>query len=96
MSMNHGIEMRARSEVIRIPFNFFGGPVGIRTPDLSDANRALYQLSYRPEMSEERICAVHVRFRANECRYPRYGPEMSEEWGCGVTGIAPLTLQLFM
>ena len=27
---------------------FFGGPVGIRTPDLCNANAALYQLSYRP------------------------------------------------
>src|SRR2546430_17021658 len=25
-----------------------GGPEGTRTPDLADANRALYQLSYRP------------------------------------------------
>ncbi len=26
----------------------FGGPEEIRTLDLSDANRTLYQLSYRP------------------------------------------------
>lgn len=28
--------------------NPFGGPDGIRTRDLCDANAALYQLSYRP------------------------------------------------
>ena len=28
---------------------FLGGPGGIRTHDLSDANRTLSQLSYRPE-----------------------------------------------
>lgn len=27
---------------------FFGGPGGVRTLDLSDANRTLSQLSYRP------------------------------------------------
>ena len=26
----------------------FGGPMGIRTPDLCNANAALYQLSYQP------------------------------------------------
>ena len=29
---------------------FDGGPGGIRTHDLSDANRTLSQLSYRPEI----------------------------------------------
>ena len=28
---------------------FFGGPDGIRTHDLSDANRTLSQLSYEPK-----------------------------------------------
>ena len=28
---------------------FFGGPEGIRTHDLTDANRTLSQLSYRPK-----------------------------------------------
>ncbi len=27
---------------------FYGGPEGIRTLDLSNADRILYQLSYRP------------------------------------------------
>jgi hypothetical protein len=31
-----------------------GGPEGIRTPDLTDANRALSQLSYRPKMGDRR------------------------------------------
>ena len=30
-------------------FALFGGPEGIRTLDLSDANRTLSQLSYKPE-----------------------------------------------
>ena len=30
--------------------NLSGGPDGIRTRDLRDANAALYQLSYRPAM----------------------------------------------
>ena len=33
---------------IRFGFVLFGGPEGIRTHDLSDANRTLSQLSYRP------------------------------------------------
>ena len=28
---------------------FYGGPEGIRTHDLTDANRTLSQLSYRPK-----------------------------------------------
>ena len=31
-----------------IPFLFFGGPVGIRTPDPLIKSQLLYQLSYRP------------------------------------------------
>ena len=34
----------------------FGGPEGIRTLDLSDANRTLSQLSYKPEY--EVVCLV--------------------------------------
>ena len=30
-------------------FALFGGPEGIRTHDLTDANRTLSQLSYRPK-----------------------------------------------
>ena len=30
--------------------SYFGGPEGIRTLDLSDANRTLSQLSYKPVM----------------------------------------------
>lgn len=39
---NHSRRRRAYRLVER------GGPEGIRTPDLTDANRALSQLSYRP------------------------------------------------
>ena len=38
----------------RFGFFLFGGPGGIRTLDLSDANRTLSQLSYRP------ICDLHT------------------------------------
>ena len=37
--------------LIGIKFGFlkYGGPEGIRTHDLTDANRTLSQLSYRPK-----------------------------------------------
>ena len=37
----------------------FGGPEGIRTPDLLDANEARYQLRHRPVNLEEPITQDH-------------------------------------
>ena len=41
-------EPKEKSHDIVVTF-FFGGPEGIRTHDLTDANRTLSQLSYRPK-----------------------------------------------
>ena len=51
---------------------FFYGPGGIRTLDLSDANRTLSQLSYRPIYSDDLfilcLCPQIVKgFRAKSC-----------------------------
>ena len=41
---------------------FFGGPEGIRTHDLSDANRTLSQLSYRPIFLPPKASPLTARF----------------------------------
>ena len=40
------------------PKGLAGGPEGTRTPDLADANRALSQLSYRPESEHSILLAL--------------------------------------
>ena len=42
-------------EIAIISNDFAGGPEGIRTHDLTDANRTLSQLSYRPMNFSARI-----------------------------------------
>ncbi len=49
----------------RFGFFLFGGPRGIRTLDLSDANRTLSQLSYRPMMMTLIVYRVLGRLSSN-------------------------------
>lgn len=44
--------------------NYYGGPEGSRTPDLYNANVALYQLSYRPLLSVARSSPHTVAYDA--------------------------------
>ena len=45
----------------------FGGPEGIRTHDLSDANRTLSQLSYRPIFLPPKASPLTARFIIARC-----------------------------
>ena len=53
-----GAVNKKRSRSLPIHFVFSGGPEEIRTLDLSDANRTLSQLSYRPKYSFCRLEAT--------------------------------------
>ena len=59
-----------------------GGPEEIRTLDLSDANRTLSQLSYRPRDSD----VFAVTRKALEAEVPRLFSVLVE-----ISGIEPLT-----
>ena len=49
VKVTHKLPLPTGKEKIAVlPIDTFGGPEGIRTPYLTDANRALSRLSYRP------------------------------------------------
>ena len=51
-------------------FALFGGPEGIRTHDLTDANRTLSQLSYRPKKILKYLSADYHNTLFSICEPP--------------------------